>query len=311
MISSRTTAAEPQLDWSVHADPLHWPISAKTFLAEAVLQVGRALCEPWYDEEPAALAKPVGPCLPELDEAFHGEEPVAAVHAQYRAVVLSEISFSDYWEMVEADREGTEPSPDEPITRDHWEQVLVDISFRENSRLHAQRAILHVARFLAKNAVMGALRTYGGRIPGGRPEELPSHFWEVHDPRPRIASCSLDVKDWANPAAAPTHVVFVEPEDLQKLVAGIKPNGRVNLIPELEGATARPDLYAVSTLEVAAWLKSMMEDPSHHNWKSGRFRRDAEEKFGSRVGGEVWKRAWKKATDAHPWFSRPGAPRTD
>src|SRR4051794_1519916 len=161
--------AEVQLDWSVHAHPLHWPISAKVFLAEAVLRVGKALCDPWYNEEPAALAEPISPDIPDLDEAFDGEKPIPAIHAQHRAAILSEISFSEYWEMIDREEGGTEPPDDEPITRDHWEQVLIHISFRENTRVHAQRAIVHVARFIANHAVRGALRTYGGRIPGGIP----------------------------------------------------------------------------------------------------------------------------------------------
>lgn len=246
---------DPRLDWSIHAHPLNWPISAKTFLADAVLRVGKALCDPWYNDEPAALAVPISPDLANLDNAFAGEQPIPAIHAQHRAQVLSVISFPVYWDMIDREDDGAEPADDEPITRDHWEQVLIEISVRENLRIHARRAIIHVARFIARQAVAGTLRTYARPMPGGLPEELPSHFWELFDPRPRIASCSFNLEDPTNPSASPTHFIFVDAEDLQNAINGIKPTDRVNLIPELDGATERSDPYVVSTLEVTSWLK--------------------------------------------------------
>ncbi|HEX8573814.1 MAG TPA: hypothetical protein VF759_13805 [Allosphingosinicella sp.] len=263
------------------------------------------MCEPWYNEEPAALAVPVSPNLPHLDKAFDGDQPIPAIHTQRRAEVLSVISFPDYWESIERDDDGSGPADDEPITRDHWEEALIEISSRENTRSHAQRAIIHVARFIAQQAVSGTLRTYARPIAGGLPEELSGHLWELHDPRPRIASCSFNLEDPTNPSANPTHFLFVDEEDLQKAIDGIKPTDRINLIPEPDGATARPDLYAVSTLEVAEWLKSLMADPARRSTRS-LFRRDAEEKFGSRAGGEVFKRAWRQAVETYPRFSRPG-----
>jgi hypothetical protein len=137
-------------------------------------------------------------------------------------------------------------------------------------------------------------------------EDLPSHWWEVDDSLPRIASCSLNIEDPMNPSAIPTHLIFVDPEDLQNAIDSIQPADRVNLIPELDGAAVRPDVYLVSTLEVTAWLKGLMGNPACHSWTRGRFRRDAEEKFGSRAGGEVFKRAWKQAVDSYPRFSKPG-----
>lgn len=306
MRTTPETQADPQLDWSIHAHPLDWPISAKTFLADAVLRVGKALCEPWYNEEPAALAVPASPDLPRLDQAFDGDQPIPAIHAEHRAEVLSIISFPEYWESIERDDDSAEPADDEPITRDHWEEALIDISFRENTRLHARRAIVHVARFIAQQAVAGILRTYARPTPGGLAEELPGHFWEVDDPRPRIASCSFNLDDPANPSATPTHFIFVDPEDLQKAIDSIKSTDRINLIPQLEGTKTEPDFYAISTLEVTAWLKDLMADPTRHNWTRSRFRRDAEEKFGSRAGGEVFKRAWKQATATYDRFSKPG-----
>jgi hypothetical protein len=311
MTRNRTIPADSQLDWSVHAHPLHWPISTKTFLAEAVLRVGKALCDPWYNEEPAALAAPISPDIPDLGEAFEGENPIPGIHAQQGGAVLTEISFSEYWEMIERDPDGTEPADDEPITRHHWEQVLIGISFRENTRLHAQRAIVHVARFIAKRAVAGTLRTYARPMPGGLSEDLPSHLWEVDDPLPRIASCNLNLEDPTKPSAVPTHLIFVDPEVLQEAIDSIQPADRINLIPELDGAAVRPDLYLVSTLEVTSWLKGLMGDPARHSWTRGRFRRDAEEKFGSRAGGEVFKRAWKQATATYPRFAQPGVRSTD
>jgi hypothetical protein len=305
MTRNRTIPADPQLDWSVHVHPLDWPISTKTFLTEAVLRIGKALCDPWYNEEPAALAAPISPDIPGLDDAFDGYNPIPAVHAEHRAAVLSQITFPEYWEMIERVHDGTERLDDEPITRDHWEEVLIDISFRENTRLHAKRAIHHVARFIAEHAVTGTLRTYARPMPGGRSEELASDIWEIDDPRPRIASCSLNLEDPPNPSATPTHFIFVDAEDLQKAIDSIQPADQINLIPQLEGIKIEPDFYAVSTLEVAAWLKGLMADPTC-NWTRPLFRRNAEEKFGSRAGGEVFKRAWKQAAASYPRFSRPG-----
>ena len=263
------------------------------------------MCDPWYNEEPAALAVPVSPDLADLHDAFDGEHAIPAIHAQNRAQVLSVISFPEYWDMIDREDDGAEPADDEPITRDHWEQVLIETSFRENTRIHAQRAIIHVARFIARQAVAGKLRTYARPIPGGLPEELPSHFWELFDPRPRIAAGSFNLNDPTNPSANPTHFIFVDADDLQNAINSIKPTDRINLIPELDGATERPDPYVVSTLEVTSWLKSVMADPECR-WTRPMFRRNAEEKFGSRAGGEVFKRAWQQATANYPRFSKPG-----
>lgn len=306
MTRSRTIPADPELDWSVHAHPLHWPISTKAFLAEAVLRVGKALCDPWYNEEPAALAAPLSPEIPAVDDAFNGGKPVPAIHAQHRAAVLGQLSFSKYWESLGRNDYWVDPADDEPISEEHWEEVTVDISFREQTRKHANRAIVHVAKFIAEHAITGTLRTYIRAIPGGSYEELPSRLWAIDDPRPRIASCSLNIEDAMNPSATPTHLIFVDPDDLEKALDDRRFVTRINLIPELEGTKGRPDYYIASTLEVTAWLKNLMQQSESQNWTRGRFRRDAEEKFGNRAGGVVFDRAWADATLIYTRFSRKG-----
>ncbi len=315
MTTERTILADAQLDWSIHANPI-WPLSTTdVFLAEAVVQTGRALCQFWDDALPSWMAHPEPPEMVPAKEAFIDDAPIAEVHAKYGPHVRELMPVAEYRVLFEYGDHppptipGSDEDESEPISRKHWEEAFLRGCQHAHELDPARRAIIPIADFIAKHAVAGRLKIYIRPVAGGEMTEAPSSLWNVGDPRMRISSCAINLEHPFDMEAAPTHHLFVDREDLERELAAITPDQQICLIPGLAGSTADDDIYKASVDEVTELLRALMRDEAHRDWRRLKFQAEAEDKFGPRAGGTVFRRAWTKATEEFSQFSQPGRPR--
>ncbi len=64
--------------------------------------------------------------------------------------------------------------------------------------------------FLASMFLSGEIPTFVRPMGGGSPEPLAPARWEVDDPTGRFITSAVDPAQWADPAATPTHWIFVD-----------------------------------------------------------------------------------------------------
>ena len=334
-MAEKTTTEEPPLDWSIHCDGSRWPVSTKTFLAEALLITGKTLCVPWDGSEPASMCHPKRSPVPSAHEAFNGGKPVAAVHAAFGAEIRAFMSPAEYLlglinENPEAWHQGQLPYPadaslaalelrarnkedqDDPITPRHWETAACQINSEYGQREDAVRALPIVAKHIVSLAVTGRVRTYARPLGGGAMVELEPSLWELDEPLARAAVCSLNIDDPFNQKAPPTHFIFVEREDLEQALAGLTPADKLYLIKDLEGGD-REGPYAGAVEDLTDWICARAVEPQYSyfkDWRRGRWE-DAAAVLGSWATGPVFEDAWSAATKLHPHLSKVGRPRKD
>jgi len=323
---------ESPLDWSIHRDRSRWPVSTKTFLAEATLITGNALCVPWDGSEPAWMSHPKRSPVPFAHEAFIGGAPVAAVHAEFAPEIRTAMSPAEYLlRLINVDpaawHEGELPYPadaslaalelrarnkedqDDPITPAHWGDVACQINSEIAELDVAERALRAIAELIANLALSTRLRTYARPFGGGAMIELEPSLWELDDPLTRAATCTLSLNDPFNRNAAPTHLIFVERSDLEPALASLTPADKVYLIKELEGGD-RQGRYAGAVEELTEWICDRAKDPYFKDWRRAHWE-EAACLLGSWATGSVFDDAWTAATGTHPHLVKIGRPRKD
>jgi hypothetical protein len=309
----------PRLDWSIHAAPPLWPVSSKLFLAQAVNEAGAALWDLWDNNLPGWLAHPKLPLLPQADEAFDGDHPRPAIHAEFGPYITRLMPAAEYRALFIDEAPPVhilqwEKEQDEPICRGHWDEA-VRMSFEQaGEREFAAIVIVHVARLLTELAVQGRLRTFARPLLGGDLQPIPPRLWEI-DPQARIASCTLNLEHPFTPSAPPTHHIFVEAEDLERELASLPPQRKINPIRALVGATSERDRQPAIVKEIVDWLVPMMERPTDgtpwkwEHWRKPRFIEAALDHFGARFEESRFNRAYELAKLRFPHFRQRGAPR--
>lgn len=81
-----------------------------------------------------------------------------------------------------------------------------------------RRQIAFAARLLGELAAAGELRTFARPFGGGTPERVPAAHWELDDFRQRFARCAFNPKTPFAAEAEPTHWIFVELDDFNRIV---------------------------------------------------------------------------------------------
>ena len=74
------------------------------------------------------------------------------------------------------------------------------------------------ARLIGELAAAGELRTFARPFGGGSPERLPASDWELDDFRPRLAWSAIDPRAPFASDADPTHWIFVDLDDFNRVV---------------------------------------------------------------------------------------------
>ncbi|WP_202391972.1 helix-turn-helix transcriptional regulator [Qipengyuania vulgaris] len=88
---------------------------------------------------------------------------------------------------------------------------------RDLVRLEAE----HLSRMFAN----GRLTSFARPLGGGEVTTIASEFWELDDPLPRFATGVLNLEQWADEGAEPTHRIFVDGQQFDGWLASLKPLG--------------------------------------------------------------------------------------
>lgn len=91
------------------------------------------------------------------------------------------------------------------------------------------------AAFLTAQFLQQRIATYVRPLGGGDVIPLAANLWEIDDPLPRMATGALNLSEWANPEAPPTHRIFVDGADFDNWLASLDTRAHPS-IRELEAA---------------------------------------------------------------------------
>ena len=84
------------------------------------------------------------------------------------------------------------------------------------------------AEIMARAFATGRLATFGRPLGGGEVVPIDADVWEIDDPLPRFATGALNLEQWADLDAPLTHRLFVDTEQFDSWLAGLKPLGPLN-----------------------------------------------------------------------------------
>lgn len=318
MTTSPGTQADWPLDWSIHARRSDWPTSAKMFLAEAVNRTGAALWDLWDKELPGWLAHPQVPRLPDADDAFDGDVPIAHIHAKYGPYIRKILPVAEYQAIFEDEAPPSiilrwELEQNEDICRRHWGEAVRMSYDQAGEREFAEKVIADIARVFGKLAVSGQVRTYVRPLAGGEPQPMPPSLWEI-DARVRISACTLNLSDPFGIETRPTHHIFVDAEDLERELQSLPPDAKIQPIPAIEGGIPDREFDGAYRKEVLDWLSGIMEKPpegapwKYEYWKRPRVVEAAVDHFGERYNETVFNAAYRRAKEKYPYFATRGRP---
>lgn len=97
-------------------------------------------------------------------------------------------------------------------------EIAAAFSGETDSDPTARNEVRNAARLIGELIAAGDMRTFARPFGGGSPERLPTTDWELDDFRPRMARSALNRKAPFEPDAEPTHWIFVELEDFNRIV---------------------------------------------------------------------------------------------
>ena len=81
------------------------------------------------------------------------------------------------------------------------------------------------AEHLTRMFAIGRLDTFARALGGGDVAAIPATYWELDDPLPRFATGTMNLEQWANPDASPTHRIFVGSAQFDEWLAALNPLG--------------------------------------------------------------------------------------
>lgn len=93
------------------------------------------------------------------------------------------------------------------------------------------------ARSFQEAVLEGKLQTSARPLAGGEPIALKPLHWEIDNPIPRMASGCLNLNDWCDVLAAPTHRIFVNRKDFDAFLSSLMTQDEIY---EAAGASAHP-----------------------------------------------------------------------
>lgn len=98
-----------------------------------------------------------------------------------------------------------------------WDETVRSLTHPVHPALtaHAGRQ----ARVLGAAILDGRLQSWARPIGGGPIERLGPAQWEIDDFTPRFATSAINLPEWMNPAAPPTHYVFIDEIQFERFVA--------------------------------------------------------------------------------------------
>lgn len=173
---------------------------------------------------------------------------------------------------------------------------------RRSERLEVDGAVKLIGGVLAD----GAIRAYARPVGGGEPTELRPSVWEIDDFRPRFATSAIDPTQPFNPAAAPTHWVFVDAGDGERLIeascADIRAPARsTHPTPDdrTEQATAIPLVHTSERLLRLPEVKSRTGMP-----RSSIYARMSAGRFPKQVPNGGSMAAWRES-EVDEWVANP------
>lgn len=111
----------------------------------------------------------------------------------------------------------------------------------------------NAARLIGELFAAGEMRTFARPFGGGRPEQLRASDRELDDFRPRMARSALNRKAPFDLDADPTHWIFVELEDFNRVVEA----SCADIMPERRSA---PVAGGTRTVNPSAALPALAED---------------------------------------------------
>jgi len=106
--------------------------------------------------------------------------------------------------------------------------------------------VLLDAALLTSQLMQGRIASFARPLGGGEVVPIDSAKWEVDDPLPRMATGTINIDQWADPEATPTHRIFVDAADFDDWLVGLAPLGTLS-DAEID-AVADPRLRAARTL---------------------------------------------------------------
>ncbi|MGY6637612.1 MAG: helix-turn-helix domain-containing protein [Erythrobacter sp.] len=84
------------------------------------------------------------------------------------------------------------------------------------------------AERLMEALVHDKIACFARPMSGGDIVPMPASMWEIDDPLPRMAIGAFNMQDWANPAALPTHRIFVDATQFDQWLATIRDTGSLS-----------------------------------------------------------------------------------
>lgn len=115
-----------------------------------------------------------------------------------------------------------------------------------------RQQVAFAARLIGELIAAGELRTFARPFGGGSPERLPASHWELDDFRQRFARSALNPKMPFASDAEPTHWIFVDLEDFNRIVedscADIMPTRR-QAVASRNDRDLSPDAVFTAVLE--------------------------------------------------------------
>lgn len=116
-----------------------------------------------------------------------------------------------------------------------------------------RQRIAFAARLIGELIAAGEMRTFARAFGGGNPERVPASHWELDNFRQRFARSALNPKVPFTTDADPTHWIFVDIEDFNRIVA----ESCADLMPTHRQTTSHDDIREVAP---ASAFTAVLED---------------------------------------------------
>lgn len=100
-------------------------------------------------------------------------------------------------------------------------EALAEIEHTPEGEVPVSAIVQTCARTFQEAVLAGTLQTSARPLDGGEPTALKPLHWEIDNPVPRIASGCLNLEDWSNGLATPTHRIFVDRSDFDTFLASL------------------------------------------------------------------------------------------
>ena len=173
---------------------------------------------------------------------------------------------------------------------------------REGPRREVDMAVRLIGGVLAD----GGVRAFARSLGGGEPVEMRATLWEIDDFRPRFAASALDLKRPFDSGATPTHWIFVDAADGERLIEASCADVRAPVRPPRP--TAPGDAVIATAIPMVHTGERLLRRPEVEKRtglpRSSIYARMKAERFPRQVptGGSV---AFWRESDVDSWIANP------